>query len=146
MLSARDLLYLKNSFLKKKADETCVFLEKEAKSKHPRDDYKEAAELVLYLLGGPEPKIWKTCGANHHARWMSNLLYAPKMFIFKEGLLNSDVIKLKVLLTFSSVLYVKAWLEAAKGSDAPVNDIQFYKDLGALGQISGFSAEAHEAQ
>ena len=100
MLSARDLLDLKNSFLKKKADKACVFLEKEAKSKHPQDDYEEA----LYLLGGPESKIWKTCGANHHARWKSNLLYAPKMFIFKKDLLNSDTVKLKIFLTFSSFL------------------------------------------
>ena len=49
-------------------------------------------------------------------------------------------------MTFSSVLYVKAWLEATKGSDAPVNDIQLYRDLGALGQISDFSVVAHKAQ
>ena len=67
------------------------------------------------------------------------------MFIFKKGLLNSDVVKLKIFLTFSSFLYVKAWLEATKGSDAPVNDIQLYKNLGVLGQISSFSVSAHKA-
>ena len=48
-------------------------------------------------------------------------------------------------MTFSSVLHAKAWLDATKGSDAPVNDIQLYKDLGALAQISGFSVAAHKA-
>ena len=107
-----------NSFLKKKADKTRVFLEKEEKSKHQRDDYEEAAELALYLLGRPEPKIWKTCGANHHARWKSNLLYATKILIFKKDLPNSDVVKLKIFLTFISFLHVKTWLEATKGFDA----------------------------
>jgi hypothetical protein len=139
-------LDLESSFLKKKADETRVFLEKQVKCKHRRGDYKEAAELALYLLGGPEPKVWKTCGANHHARWMSHLLYAPKMFIFKEDLLDSDIAKLKIFLTFSSVIYVKAWLEATKGSDAPINDIHLFNDLGALGQITGFSNAAQKAQ
>ena len=93
-----------NSFFKRKADEKCVFLEKEIKSKHPGDDYNKVAELALYLLGRPEPKIWKTCGANHHDRWMPHLLYVPKIFIFKEDLLNSDVVKLKIfLIQLSSV-------------------------------------------
>ncbi|XP_065684432.1 uncharacterized protein LOC124807637 [Hydra vulgaris] len=138
-------LDLENSFLKTKADETRVFLEKQVKCKHRRGDYKEAAEIALYLLGKPEPKVWKTCGANHHARWMSHLLYAPKI-IFKEDLLDSDMEKLKIFLTFSSVLYVKAWLEATKGSDAPINDINLYNDLGALEQISGFSGSSKSSR
>ena len=132
-------------FPRKESRQNSCVLREEAKSIHPQDDYKEAAELAFYLLGGPETKIWKTCGANHHARWKSNLLHAPKMFIFKKDLLNSGVVKLKIFLTFSSFLYDKAWLEATKGSDVPVNDIQLYKNLGALGQISSFSVAAHKA-
>ena len=65
-----------------------MFLEKEVRSKQPRDDYKDAAELALYLFGGPESKKWIACGTNHHARWVSHLLYAPKMFICKEKRLS----------------------------------------------------------
>ena len=55
-------------FPQKESRQNLCVLREEAKSIHPPDDYKEAAELALYLLGGPETKIWKTCGANHHAR------------------------------------------------------------------------------
>nr|XP_047123876.1 uncharacterized protein LOC124806781 [Hydra vulgaris] len=140
-------LDLENSFLKQKANETCNFLEKVLQSKHhPRDNYKEAAELAIFLLGGEEPKKWKTCSAHHHARWMAHLLYAPKMLIFKKDLTESDFKNLKIFLTFSSAIYIKAWLEAPKACDAPINNIKLFNDLEALKGIPNFGVPAEKAQ
>jgi hypothetical protein len=50
-----------------------------------RDDYKECAELSLLILGGiPSTGFgFKACGANHHARWMSKVIYSFKMYLFR---------------------------------------------------------------
>ena len=65
---------------------TSILEDPDSRSKLPRDDYRECAELALLMLG-VKPKRWDKLrwnkpGAFHHARWMHLLLYAPKKLAF----------------------------------------------------------------
>ena len=67
---------------------TSILEEPDSKNQLPRDDYREAAELALVMLGitprrWDKPR-WGSCGAFHHARWMHLLLYGPKMLAFHD--------------------------------------------------------------
>jgi hypothetical protein len=117
-----------------------------------RDDYKECAELSFLVLGGVPSAgfVFKACGANHHARWMSKVIYSLKMYLFRLGdnfwkfqlisyilflhrsefrLKKDEENNLKELCLFFSLIYVKKWLEAPDTLDAPFNDLNFIEQL-----------------
>ena len=59
-----------------------------------RDDYKEVLELVTAVLNLPRAKPYKLKkpGAYHHARWMAEVLYCLKMFVWcPNAILQVDV-------------------------------------------------------
>lgn len=63
-----------------------------AGEKQVRDDYNELIELTMIVLNKPPEKIhWRAPGPIHHARWMAKLLYAMKIFLFRN---NSQAFKL----------------------------------------------------
>jgi hypothetical protein len=99
----------------------------------PRDDYRELAELCMILLGSPLTSnlTFKKCGACHHARWMSKIVYCFKIYLFRfeYQLPRKDEKKLKRLCLFYALVYVKAWFSAPIPSDAPINDLKLYKQL-----------------
>ena len=51
-----------------------------------RDDYREFLELSIIFLGGtPLRGVHLVVpGAMHHARWMSNVIYSLKVWMFRE--------------------------------------------------------------
>lgn len=53
---------------------------------HPRDDYQELLELAIVILGG-QPKrgvCINRPGALHRARWMAKIIYAFKLYLFRD--------------------------------------------------------------
>ena len=75
---------------------------------------------------------WIAPGAVSNARWMSALLYAPKMFAFSGQITewNKDFVNaLEMFLTFTSLVYVRYWMQATIGRDAPVLDLALFKEL-----------------
>ena len=75
---------------------------------------------------------WKTPGASSHARWMSKIIYAPKMLAFSSQMQEWDEIfisKLQHFVTFTSYVYLKYWMQASQGRDAPILDIALHKEL-----------------
>lgn len=100
-----------------------------------RDDYKELIELTLVVLGYPVENIhWRMPGPIHHARWMAKLLYAIKMYLFRD---QRDTVHLTMknekalhrFVQFGSLLYCKWWTKAALAAEAPADDLQMWKDL-----------------
>ena len=56
-----------------------------AEHSHIRDDYQELIELTLIVLGSPPTTIhWRAPGPVSHARWMAKLLYAMKIYLFRN--------------------------------------------------------------
>ncbi|KAG7154923.1 hypothetical protein Hamer_G031178, partial [Homarus americanus] len=98
-----------------------------------REDYQEAAELTLLVLG-----VNPLCGTHflrpgacHHARWMAKIIYYLKIYMFSHQLeLSSDLcVKLQRMAIFVSLLYTPAWLKSPVAEDAPVNDLQLHHEL-----------------
>jgi hypothetical protein len=100
-----------------------------------RHDYRELVELTILYLGGVFPPSYefsfKAPSAFHHARWMSKVLYTLKYALFGHQLkLECSLFKkIKSLASFLCLYYVKEWCTAGSSSNAPINDLAFYKKL-----------------
>ncbi|CAH0560415.1 unnamed protein product [Brassicogethes aeneus] len=99
----------------------------------PRDDYMELIELSLLALGHTPDKIyWRAPGAVHHARWMAKLLYAIKIYLFREEDGFKTTLRKKSQLerfvNFGALVYVKYWIEAPIATNAWA-DLFLWKDM-----------------
>lgn len=98
-----------------------------------RGDYREIAELCLIILGElPDCNYhFKLPGAYHQARWMAKVIYAFKIFVFREQfkLTTKELNNLEQFCLFASIIYVKAWLSSPIPSDAAINDLNFFKNI-----------------
>ena len=67
----------------------------------PRDDYREALELVLITLGHKTQKFtFKRPGACHKARWLAVVIYCLKIHLFRVqlGIPPEDCLQLERLI------------------------------------------------
>lgn len=106
----------------------------------PRDDYLELLELSILFVGYVPPRgvKFRTPGPVHHARWMSKLLYALKIYMFrKQFKLKAEEEKgLKELCIFGILVYVEAWFTAPVAQEAPRRDLHLAKSLLELGNAA----------
>ena len=70
-------------------------------------------------------------GAMHHARWMSKVLYAIKIWMFRGQfkLTKREETGLQDIAVFSVHVYLKAWMMALLAASASYNDFQLMKQL-----------------
>ncbi|GBP55007.1 hypothetical protein EVAR_34482_1 [Eumeta japonica] len=100
-----------------------------------RDDYEELINLTMIVLNKPPAKIhWRAPGPIHHARWMAKLIYALKIFLFRNNLQAFKLTKREEkqivrFVSFGALIYAKIWIEAPLAADAPVNDLLLWKNL-----------------
>ena len=105
------------------------------KESTPRDDYRKMAELTLIVLSKYDGKATisacKKPGAISNARWMQKVSYSFKMFLYQDQLHYSGKTKdqLKSFVMFSTLLYFPVWFNAPSAVNAPVNNLQLFKDL-----------------
>ena len=129
-----------------------MMLEKETKEKDLflRNDYRELAEAAVIMLGGQLPggkvHVWLKPGACHKARFMAFAILSLKLLAFCHQQVVKDacfsvksaktllydetqVELLKRFCHYAVRYYVPMFLTASQGADAPVNDLQLYKNL-----------------
>ena len=97
-----------------------------------REDYLELLQLTIIVLGGKVPGFrFRLPGADHHARWMSKVIYFTKIFLLSKVFLlqESELVQVHRFVIFAAVLYVKAWLEAPLPSSAARNDVTFQQKI-----------------
>ena len=119
-----------------------------------RADYRELAEISLVILGGElpgdQPIHWKKPGAIHKARFMAFGISSLKLLAFsgqqvvrdscfsltvkekktKKFVFDQDQLdQLQRFCHFALMFYIPQFLTAARGADAPFNDLQLYKNL-----------------
>ena len=100
----------------------------------PRSDYREVAELTMMVLGEAPPRKgfqFSYPGAISQARWMAVNIYTLKMFMFQDQLGYSDEVREKLLraVMYIALIYTRAWMSSVRAAEAPLNDLQLYKDL-----------------
>lgn len=106
-----------------------------------RDDYQELVELTMVVLGSPPQQIhWRSPGPVHHARWMAKLIYAIKIYLFRNQshvfhLTKKELCQLQRFVQFGALLYTRAWVEAPLAAEAPAGDLEFWSNLEAYKSI-----------
>lgn len=120
-----------------------------ANDHHFRNDYAELNDLVLKFLGVRTNKSFHVPGATNNARWMARAIYALKLYLFRNEVPDLDpefLCSLRRFCLFVSVVYMKFWNWSSIAEDAPLNDIQFLKELDGYREIdSEIAAVALEA-
>jgi hypothetical protein len=102
-----------------------------------RDDYQELIELTMLLLGCPPARIhWRAPGPVHHARWMAKLLYAAKIYLFRDqrdvfNLTKKEETQLERFVKFGALIYTSVWMQATLPAEAPVIDFKLWYRLAA---------------
>ena len=100
-----------------------------------RDDYLELTELTMLVLGSQPATIhWTAPGPIHHARWMAKLLYAIKIYLFRDqrdtfSLTKKEETQIHRFVQFGALLYTKAWTKAPLATEAPGQDLSLWTDL-----------------
>lgn len=110
-----------------------VTLTAHSKSRFIRDDYAELNDLCLKFMGIRTEKLFMVPGSVSKARWMAKVIYAIKMFLFRDELeLDEDFLfELLEFCLFAVVVYCKYWNQCTVAIDAAVNDLSFLEDLRA---------------
>ena len=108
---------------------------------HQRDDYRELLELTLIFLGGVPTRgvRFRKPGAIHRARFMARLIYALKIFIFRDAgfkLTKREIQDLGHFCVFGVGAYVKSWFLSHLPTAAPNSDLHLLKLLVAFGSPS----------
>ena len=77
----------------------------------PREDYLELVELTLFFFGGHIKRglrIWYA-GSDHHARWMSKVIYYTKIFLLSRTfeLTDEEARKVERMAEYICLFYAK---------------------------------------
>ena len=99
-----------------------------AKNTWPREDYRELLRLAIVCLGGEVPGFqFLLPGPDHHARWMSKVIYTLKIKLLSSIFKMSEEEKCKIeeICSFVLILYVRAWFESPLPAIAARNDLSF---------------------
>ena len=69
--------------------------------------------------------------AFHHARWMSSVIYAAKMYLFRDsmGYNEETTVKLRDICLFNALMYFKNWLACPIEVDVPFNYLKLFNEL-----------------
>lgn len=110
------------------------FLKSQLNENHPRDDYKEVLELGLLFLGSNNDSnsiTIKAPGAVHRARWMAKIIYALKIYLYRNQfeLEKSELASLCQFNSFVVKTYIKYWFTCQTATVAPYNDLQLLQEL-----------------
>jgi len=123
-------------------EEVVEFCQRMLQQDHCRDDYKELLQLVLLYLDGQSSTNFKIHppGAIHNARWMSKVITSLKLLLL-ETHINSELPKDEIFNTkeqrnkihqfiqFVIFSYLQFWYTASNTTDAPNNDLMFWKRI-----------------
>lgn len=132
----------RHPIVKKLTDEAIGIISQQVD--HFRNDYAELSDLVLKFLGVPTDSPFKVPSATSNARWMQRAIYALKCYMFREYLeLETDFVEyLERFCLFVALTYTKYWNQCSNAADAPINDLQFLKELDLYRQFDAEIADA----
>ena len=99
-----------------------------AKNTWPRADYQELLVLTIISLGGEvEGFKFMLPGPDHHARWMSKMIYYLKINLLQDvfDMTAAEKIQVQEISKFILIFCVKAWLESPLPTSAARNDLTY---------------------
>lgn len=116
------------------SSDVMVFVANQLELPQQRDDYRELLELTLMFLGGVPPRgvSFRKPGAIHRARFMARLIYALKIYLFRDvgfKLTNRETQNLGNFCVFGVGVYIKPWFISRLPTAAPTSDLSLLKQL-----------------
>lgn len=114
-------------------------------AKHCRNDYNELLKLIVILIC-PEKRNLYTIhapGSCSRARYMCHMLYAIKMFLYRDQieLLRGKLDAIRRFILFVLKVYVKSWFTACLPIVAPRNDLALLKRINSINEIIPSTAQ-----
>ena len=111
-----------------------AFVTDQLEMDHTREDYREVLELTLVFIGGVPSRglTFRKPGAIHRARFMSRLIYALKMYIFRDAgfkMTDREIRGLSDFCIFGVAAYIRPWFLSRLPTAAPANDLKLLKLL-----------------
>ena len=103
-----------------------------------RDDYLEFVNLTRKFLDPETPITFMRPGAMHKARWLAKLLYMIKISLFETAISDlpagsitskQQTKKDRKFVHFVTLLFSTWWMKCTCATDAPWNDLCFYKNI-----------------
>ena len=82
------------------------------KNTFKRGDYKEMSGVLVQYLGGSVKNFkFEIPGADHHARWMSKVIYSLQLALLSDQYILKPEVMSKILecASFQSIIYCKYW-------------------------------------
>ncbi|KAG0713937.1 hypothetical protein GWK47_015098 [Chionoecetes opilio] len=101
------------------------------KEQQPREDYRELLELSLIVLGGQPSRGIRILhpGALHRACWMSKIIYAIKIYLFRDPEQFRRTAGEKSGIRRFVAFTVSSWFRATSPTAGPARDLQLLKML-----------------
>lgn len=126
-------------------DDMKTFLTDQLGICHQREDYRELLELSLLFIGGLPARgvMFRKPGALHRARFMARLIYALKIYMFRDSgfkLTDREITGLGNFCAFGVGSYVKSWFLSPLPTAAPANDLMLLKSLLTCGSPAATGA------
>lgn len=114
-------------------------LKQQLENAQPRDDYREFARLVLWMLGEDVSSAFSPPGAYHRARWMAKGIYCLKIFGFRHQfkLTKHETESLRRICLFVCTIYASYWFSAPEAALAPMNDLTMLQVVEDYQKIDG---------
>ena len=110
-----------------------------------RGDYRQMAELTLKILSVDPPRGFRfeKNKAVNSARWGPAVLFPAQMFMLQDQLIYSIDYQqsLHRMVRYNSLIYVPHFLSSTIGVDAPINDLEHYKNLQQFKKIDAEVAD-----
>ena len=97
----------------------------------PRADYRELLELGIIFLGGSVQNFrFRQPGADHHARWMSKIIYSLKLHLLSGvfDITAEESLKVEEFAVFGAVFYLKSWFQCTLPTMAARNTLSFMEN------------------
>lgn len=115
------------------------FYVKQTQINHRRADHREVAELALVHLNANPGYNLKACGADHHARWLSKVIYIFKIMLYKNHFYISETLleQFEAMLLYFITVYLKYWFTCESTIYATKNDLDFLSELEKFSQMEG---------
>ena len=98
--------------------------------------------LVQYLGGSVKNFKFEIPGADHHARWMSKVIYCLQLALLSDQYILKPEVMSKILecASFQSIIYCKYWFQCPIPVMALLLDFQYYGKLLNWEQVSSVQA------
>lgn len=118
-------------------EELVKFCYDQLKINQKRSEYRELLNLIIVFLTDNREKVVEVPGSHSRARYMCKIIYALKMYLYRDQMEYSDqtLTRIKIFILYALKIHIKPWFSAQNVVKAPLNDLNTLKKLQRLKEV-----------